>query len=892
MRTSRKLIAMVRAGFVLLIAVVAGPSVRAVVQIVTGAVPAAVAQLQPTGSLPVTTNLNLAIGLPLRNQAALSTLLQQLYDPTSPKYRHYLTPAQFTAQFGPTVHDYQALINFVKANGLTVTSQHPNRVLLDVQGSVANIEKAFHLTMRVYQHPTDARLFYAPDVDPSLNLAVPVLTISGLNNYSMPHSQLHREPSGRAKNATPNAGSGPGGTYMGYDFRNAYFPGVTAPTGVGQVVGLVEFDGYYPNDITAYEQESGLPRVPLINVLLDGFNGVPTIGSNSANDEVALDIDMAISMAPGLAKVIVYEAGPYGIANDILSQMASDNQAKQLSCSWSWGGGPDATADQLFQQMAAQGQSFFTASGDFDAITGSTAGIFPCDDPYLTSVGATTLTTAGLGGRWMSETVWNLGTPNPNGGDWGSSGGISTSYPIPSWQKWIDMSANQGSATMRNFPDVAMVGDNIGIIADNGQQVTVGGTSCAAPLWAGLIALANQQAMAHGHGTVGFINPAIYALGDTPDFHDITTGNNFTSNSPTQFAAVAGYDLCTGWGTPAGSNTLNDLTGTVLSQFDITRTALYWFTHGYTNDPTCATLEQAIAVNGGILNLGFMSLPVQNENGDNVLDALDTFMEALGFYYKGSGTAGDGSTASALCQARKKLAPELIAAIANNVLLGTAPVNANYNNGGVLTNFPSDLINQATQASAGSDVGQIQLLTALLRKFNTSGVTNNFRPGLVECSPNPTAFLRQITRDPTSYYNCPGLNDSCATAENVVFPTSNNPFAPAKFVRAGLDTRKYAGNNVFWDISPPTGSSGRQFTVRTIGSNFSPLLTVLTGQCTVIVTNGISTIGSNNLTVITSVVATNGFARPQVSFTTDGVSTFFIEAGGAAGKLNVTITSP
>ena len=93
----------------------------------------------------------------------------------------------------------------------------------------------------------------------------------------------------------------------------------------------------YANDIATYETQSGLPSVTLANVLLDGFNGIPTTGPNSGNAEVALDIEMSISMAPGLSKVIVYEAGPNGTADDILSRMASDNQARQLSCSWSFG---------------------------------------------------------------------------------------------------------------------------------------------------------------------------------------------------------------------------------------------------------------------------------------------------------------------------------------------------------------------------------------------------------------------------------------------------------------------------------------------------------------------------------------------------------------------------
>jgi hypothetical protein len=516
--------------------------------------------LQPVGRLSGSTNLYLAIGLPLRNQEDLNKLLQQIYDPASPNYHRYLTPEQFTERFGPTEQDYQALIDFVKANGLAVTGSHPGRVLLDVKGSVADIEKIFQLTMRVYQHPTEARTFYAPDVEPSLDLAVPVLNISGLNNYTVPHpKQLIRRPSSKAKNATPNDGSGPNGEYTGYDFRAAYLPGGTGLTGAGQVVGLLEFDGYYANDITMYETTNGLPSVTLANVLLDGFNGVPTTGANSGNNEVALDIEMAISMAPGLSKVIVYEAGPNGIANDILSQMASDNQAKQLSCSWSFGVvGPDETADQYFQQMAAQGQSFFDASGDSGAFSGSTSLDFPSDDPYITQVGGTTLTTTGPGGNWVSETVWSARNI-------GSGGGISTSYPIPSYQQGISMSANGGSTTMRNVPDVAMVADNIAIVADNGTQEAGSGTSFAAPLWAGFIALINQQAAASGQPTVGQANPALYAIGKganyTSDLHDITTGSNTTRSSPSEFFAVAGYDLCTGWGTPNGGSLITALGG-------------------------------------------------------------------------------------------------------------------------------------------------------------------------------------------------------------------------------------------------------------------------------------------------------------------------------------------
>jgi subtilase family serine protease len=495
----------------------------------------------------------LAIGLPLRNQAGLTTLLQQLNDPASPNYRQWLTPEQFTERFGPSEEDYQAVVAFAKANGLQLTGTHPNRAVLDVEGSVADIEKTLHVNMCVYQHPKEARTFYAPDTQPSLDLAVPVLGISGLNDYWRPRPRLKATPLSQAPNAAPRTGSGPSGSFMGNDFRGAYIPG-SALTGSGQTVGLLQFDGYTASDITYYENLAGLPSVTLSNVLLNGFDGLPT--GSGGEVEVSLDIEMAISMAPGLAAVIVYEAGPNGNWYDILNRMATDNLAKQLSCSWYIPGGPaDPVADQIFQQMAAQGQSFFDASGDYGAYTGPID--FPGDTPYITQVGGTTLTTSSPGGSVLSETVWNWGNGIASGG------GISTSYPIPSWQARANMAASGGSTTMRNTPDVSLTADNVYVRADAADQ-NVGGTSCAAPLWAGLAALINQQAEANGRPSVGFINPPMYALGleasYTLGLRDITTGSNSTPYSPpTMFQAVPGYDLCTGWGTPNGSNLINAL---------------------------------------------------------------------------------------------------------------------------------------------------------------------------------------------------------------------------------------------------------------------------------------------------------------------------------------------
>jgi hypothetical protein len=522
-----------------------------------GHVPAAVAHLTPVGRLEAARELKLAIGLPLRDKEGLTNLLQRIYDPASPEYRHYLTPAQFAATYGPTEGDYQAVTAFARAHGLRVTATHPNRMVLDVTGSVSDIEKAFHVTLRTYAHPREKREFYAPDVEPSLDLATPVLHISGLDNYLLPHPMnLRKKPAGGASGSAPLSGSGPDGTYMGNDFRAAYVPGL-ALTGAGQSVGLYEEDGFYPGDITNYARRARLPAVLLKTILLDGFDGVP----GGANVEVALDIDMAICMAPGLSSVIVYEGF---VPDDILNRMATDDLANQLSASWSYP--VDPATEQIFLQFQAQGQSFFNASGDSDAWPQGTNyfEITPCDDPNLTSVGGTTLTTRGPGEAWVSETVWNWDVEYGTNDDGeGSSGGISTNYTIPSWQTNVSMTANHGSTRYRNFPDVAMVADNVFLVADDGATGSVGGTSCASPLWAAFVALANEQAAAGGRPPLGFINPAIYALGRSADysgcFHDIATGNNTWSESPSLYDAVAGYDLCTGWGTPMGSNLINVL---------------------------------------------------------------------------------------------------------------------------------------------------------------------------------------------------------------------------------------------------------------------------------------------------------------------------------------------
>jgi subtilase family serine protease len=550
------------------------PALAAERQVLHDHVPDAVAKLnlQPVGRPSATNILHLGISLPLRNNEALGELFKEIQDPASPNFRHYLTPAQFNEKFGPTEADFKAVVNFARANGLTVKHTNPGRTLVSVEGTVADVEKTLHLTLRLYQHPTEARQFFAPDVEPSLDLAVPILAISGLNDYELLHSKAHAaDKRGAAKYG--------GGSYdpngeqllMGYDFRHAYAYG-TELDGSGQVVGLLEEQGYNTNDILAYEATAGLPNVPVQEVLVDGYPHVP---SYNGDGEASLDIEMAISMAPGLQKVVFY----YFYYNDldgVLTSMAdpTNGEPMPLQISSSYGSGTDGGTSNCCLRLAVQGQSYFYAMGDEAAlpvdpngpqgtyINGASAADL---QPYMTQVGGTELYMTNVGAYWVNETVW--GDSGPTGGPNGSSGGILTPIPIPAYQQWINMSANGGSSNKCNVPDVAAAADGVLDVFTDSKGVRLfqdeDGTSCAAPLWAGFMALVNQQAAEQGKPPIGFATPALYSIAEGPlytsCFHDITNGNNTWSNSPNRYYAQPGYDLCTGLGSPGGIDLINAL---------------------------------------------------------------------------------------------------------------------------------------------------------------------------------------------------------------------------------------------------------------------------------------------------------------------------------------------
>jgi kumamolisin len=528
--------------------------------------------LQPVGKLPASQVLTLDVVLPLRDPMGLDIFLSELYDPSSPQFHQFITPSDFAVRFGPTQSDYQTVVSFLKANGFNVYGGTYLGHEIQVKAPVSVIESAFHVSMNVYQHPTENRTFYSPDREPTTNLPFPLWHISGLDNYSIPHPQVVKREDAAKKlgvspeSLTPNAttGSGPSASFLGSDMRAAYYTaGGGTLTGAGQNAGLLEYAGTNLADLKTY-YTNVKQTLPITPILLS-TDGTPTAcnytnkGGYCDDTEQNLDMTQILGMAPGLASLTVY-IGSTDTA--MISAMTTNNPLPvTIGCSWGWTPVDPAILDPYFQQMSAQGQNFFVAAGDSGNWTSSNFA-WPADDAYVVTVGGTDLVTASAAGPWKSETAWS---------GYGGGGVSPDGIAIPSWQQLVGVinTKNNGSTTLRNGPDVSANAnftfytceDQSGCLANS-----YGGTSFAAPMWAGYMALVDQGMAATKYpAPIGFINPTIYAdnvvaATYAANFHDITSGS--TGN----YAAVAGYDLVTGWGSPTTALAASLIGSTVTSR--------------------------------------------------------------------------------------------------------------------------------------------------------------------------------------------------------------------------------------------------------------------------------------------------------------------------------------
>jgi hypothetical protein len=541
------------------------------------------------GAVPPTATFSLSIGLPVRDAEGLKSFISGVSNPKSPTYRHYINVNDFKATYGATDADYATLTQWAQAAGLTVQHSFTNNLLLTVSGTASQIENAFHTNL-VYRQTNDGQnesLFVAVDREPSVDLSTKLLWVTGFNDYQVPHDS-------GCTAALPSVGVPTGGGFFNAaDLRAAYLgndPACTGLDGTGEVVGVLALRSLAnTTDIPTYItlQTTGInpnpTQVSIINVSTPG----------STTSEAAADIELTLAMAPN-AKVTVYQTATQvtGHADDALHQMANDPTITVATNSYSFGRSDNSA--QAIAEMAARGVTFYTASGDFGDI-GDPQNINDIENQTL--VGGTNLNMSAAG-VYGAETTWNQGCPGIDIGPLGTgtiqlipgygngsqditSGGIMDGHaldtcscfpqptccgngvPIPGYQDPALMTPAGGSAQWRNYPDVAGVAFVGQIVYKfNGKPTGFVGTSVAAPVWAGLTALINQRAKTSGIGPVGFANPVLYAIGATrglpgaqdlygTSFHDIADGV-FNSATPglQGFAAVAGYDLATGWGTP------------------------------------------------------------------------------------------------------------------------------------------------------------------------------------------------------------------------------------------------------------------------------------------------------------------------------------------------------
>jgi kumamolisin len=329
--------------------------------------------------------------------------------------------------------------------------------------------------------------------------------------------------------------------------------------GSGQCIGIIELGGgYKPADLRTYFASLGIPTPRVKAVSVDHARNHPT-NAYSADGEVLLDIEVAAALAPK-AHIAVYFA-PNTTAGflDAITMAVHDSVNKPSVISISWGSAEkNWTAqaltqyDQAFQAAAAMGVTICAASGDngsSDGVADGKAHVdFPASSPSVLACGGTKLL-ASSASKISSETVWNEGATTSATG-----GGVSAFFPLPAWQAkaGVPVAAGAGGKAGRGVPDVAGDADPATgyEVRVDGESMVIGGTSAVAPLWAGLVALLNQKL---GH-PVGLLNPLLYgSLAGKGATHDITTGNNGSYN------AKAGWDPCTGWGSPNGAKLLKAL---------------------------------------------------------------------------------------------------------------------------------------------------------------------------------------------------------------------------------------------------------------------------------------------------------------------------------------------
>ena len=577
------------------------------------------------GALTGSRELSAAVSLKLRNPVALTSFIDDASNPRSTSFRRYLAAGQFASRFGPSKATIAAVERALTHDGLKVTGLSSNGILIQFKGSVSLMEAAFHTDLESVRlangslgqaTTTTVRLpsSIAPDVQAVVGLdqLVPLtagpMRLTRSPNARTPAPQLAKSDSPGAPAACPDAlAQQANGALTDQQIANAYGVDPLYSTGdlaSGQTIDVYELEPFEMSDISAFDQ-CYFGQDNTSNITVTTVDGGPGTGYGSA--EAALDIEDVSAIAPD-AKIDVFEGpnmddqfGPL----DTWNQIAIADNARQVTSSWGvcapaleqGAPGVEQVENEIFEQMAAQGQTVFSAAGDdgsdscaahnSSAVAPDLSVLDPADQPYVTSVGGTTMLDAT---DPPTETVWNNGNDGGAGG-----GGISTAWAQPPWQSGVavpqtpstEVCSNDPSGTSvddyhvsgvatnlpsgtlcRETPDVSALADpQTGVtIFYGGGWFQIGGTSSATPLWAAMLAEINaSSACADNPDGVGFVDPALYQIAADPTtyadaFNDVTAGDNDNLGVGADqtgypfYAAGTGYDLASGLGTPQVTN--------------------------------------------------------------------------------------------------------------------------------------------------------------------------------------------------------------------------------------------------------------------------------------------------------------------------------------------------
>ena len=479
--------------------------------------------------------------------------------------------AQFRSQFGADPVAVKAIKTFAKQFGLTAetTPASLEARTLKLSGTRQQLEQAFGVTLSEQAHGDRTYRVREGEIHIPVSLEGLIEGVFGLDNrpQAAPHFRIARAAT------APPADSGAKRGVRAVASAASFTPPQIAElyqfpsnaSAAGQTIGLIELGGGYRTaDISAYFKSLGLKSPTVVAVPVDGGKNAPST-ADGADGEVMLDIEVAAAVAPG-ANIAVYFAPntDQGFIDAVTTAVHdSTNKPSVISISW---GGPESSwtqqaitaLDSACQAAALLGVTITVAAGDNGSTDGVTDGgnhvDFPASSPHVLACGGTRVTASGT--TLSNEVVWNELSNNEGA----TGGGVSAVFPLPTWQSNANVpafSANKrkkkaptggsggGSATAggRGVPDVAGNADPSSgyTIRVDGQSEVIGGTSAVAPLWAGLIAVANAQ----NRSSAGFLNPSLYA--NPSAFRDITSGNNGA------FKAGQGWDACTGLGSPIGT---------------------------------------------------------------------------------------------------------------------------------------------------------------------------------------------------------------------------------------------------------------------------------------------------------------------------------------------------